>query len=143
MLSSLTNRAIFFLEYFYLMNHRKRKHVPSFSFPRLEGIPSLLFMFSWLRFTMSLFKNFSLKLLISLKRHTFNFKHYVHKTCLHKRFILVQIKITKNKKKYFEKFIKELDFVELSTQIKHLRVCVLHGDWLNDNPRYYCQFLHF
>ena len=38
-------------------------------------------------------------------------------------------------KKYF-KFIEELDFVELSTQVKHLRVCVLHDDWLNDSPRY-------
>ena len=33
-----------------------------------------------------------------------------------------------NKKKYFEKFIEELDFVELSTQVKLLRVCVLHDD---------------
>ena len=57
------------------------------------------------------------KFLISLKRHTFNFKHYVHKTYLRKRFILVYIRITKNKKKYFEKFIEELDFVELSTQV--------------------------
>ena len=76
--------------------------------------------------------------MIYLKWHTFSYKRYVHKTYLHERFILVHIRITKNEKKYFEKFIEELDFVELSTQVKHLRVCVLHDDYLNDNPRYYC-----
>ena len=40
------------------------------------------------------------------------------------------------KKKYFEKFIEELDFVELSTQTKHLRVWILHDDGLNENQRY-------
>ena len=29
---------------------------------------------------------------------------------------------------YFQKFIQELDFIELSTQVKHLRVCILHDD---------------
>ena len=46
----------------------------------------------------------------------------------------------KTKKKYFEKFIEGLEFVELSTQVKHLGVCVLHDDSLNDNPRHYCIF---
>ena len=40
-------------------------------------------------------------------------------------------------KSYFEDFI-ELDFVELSTEAKLLRVWILHEDWLNDNPRYDC-----
>ena len=59
---------------------------------------------------------------IGLKRHTFNIKHYLHKSYLHKRFILAYIRITKLlKKNYCEKFIEELGFVELSTQAKHLR----------------------
>ena len=54
---------------------------------------------------------------IRLKRHTFNIKHYLHKSYLHKRFILAYIQITKLlKKNYLEKFIEELGFVELSTQ---------------------------
>ena len=32
------------------------------------------------------------------------------------------------KKNYFEKFIEELDFVELSTQAKYLRVWILHNN---------------
>ena len=45
----------------------------------------------------------NLKVLIFLKRYTFNIKHYVHKTC--ERFILVYIQITKlqNSKKPFLK----------------------------------------
>ena len=35
------------------------------------------------------------------------------------------------KKNYFEKFIEELDFAELSTQANHLRVWILHGHWVN------------
>ena len=35
---------------------------------------------------------------------------------------------TTQKTNYFEKFIEEFDFVELSTQAKHLRVWILHGD---------------
>ena len=31
-------------------------------------------------------------------------------------------------KNYFEKFVEELDFAELSTQAKHLRVWILHDD---------------
>ena len=67
---------------------------------------------------------------IGLKRHTFNIKHYLHKSYLHKRFILAYIRITKllKKKNYFEKFIEELSFVELSAQAKHLRVRILHDD---------------
>ena len=60
----------------------------------------------------------------------------MHKT-LHKRLILVYIRI-KNKKQYFEEFTEELDFVELSTQVKPLRLYILHDDRLNDNPQYYC-----
>ena len=43
-----------------------------------------------------------------------------------------------NKKNYFKKFIEELGFVELSTLTKHLRVWILHDNWLNDSLRYYC-----
>ena len=58
MLSSLSNRAIFFLEYFILKNHRK-KHVPSFSLSWWEGITSLLsIMFSCLRFRRHTSKTF-------------------------------------------------------------------------------------
>ena len=49
----------FFSKHFYLKNHPK-KHVPSFSLPWWKKIPSLLFMFSWLLFTLTLFKNLSL-----------------------------------------------------------------------------------
>ena len=56
---------------------------------------------------------------------------------VHKKFIFAYIRIMKLlKKKYFEKFIEELDFVELSTQTKHLRVWILHDDGLNENQRY-------
>ena len=72
-LSSLSNRAVFFSEYFNLKNYQKKKHVPSFSFPWWEGIPLLLFiMFSWLRLRRHSPKTFlywrNLKILISLKR---------------------------------------------------------------------------
>ena len=70
MLSSLSNRVIFFLGIFLFKESPKRKHVPSFSLLWWEGIPSLLFiMFSWLHFTLWLFKNFSL--LTKLKRFWF------------------------------------------------------------------------
>ena len=49
-------------------------------------------------------------------------------TYLRKRFILVHIRFRMTKTKKYFKFIEELDFVELSTQVKHLRVCVLHDD---------------
>ena len=63
----------FFLGIF-LFKESPRKHVPSFSLPWVEGIPSFLFiLFSSLLFTPPLFKNFSLlakhKVLISFKRH--------------------------------------------------------------------------
>ena len=55
---------------------------------------------------------------IELKRNTFNIKHYLHKTYLHKKFILAILAyiriMTLLKKNYFEKFIEELSFVELS-----------------------------
>ena len=46
---------------------------------------------------------------------------------------MVYIRITKpqyskKKKNCFEKFIEDLDFVELSTQAKHVRVWILHDD---------------
>ena len=51
MLSSSSNQASFSSKYFYLKNHPE-KHLPSFSPPWGEGIPSLLFiMFSSLLFT--------------------------------------------------------------------------------------------
>ena len=37
------------------------------------------------------------------------------------------------KKNYFEKFIEKLDFVELSTQDKHLKVWILYHQWPNDS----------
>ena len=68
MLSSLSNQANFFSKYFHLKNHPK-KHVPLFSLPWWEGIPSLIsIMFSC---TLPLLKNFSLQ----TKR-----KDYIHKT---------------------------------------------------------------
>ena len=42
--------------------------------------------------------------------------------------------LKKKKKKKIEKFIEEPDFVELSTQAKHLRMRILHGHYLNDSP---------
>ena len=73
--------------------------------------------------------------LISLKPNTFNIKHYIHKSYLHIKvffflgsfeFSYVRIKkLQYLKKNYFEKFIEELDFEKLSTQAKHLRVCIL------------------
>ena len=66
---------------------------------------------------------------IGLKRHAFNIKYYLHESHLHKRSISTYIRITKLlKKNYFEKFIEELGFVELSTQAKHLRASILHDD---------------
>ena len=60
---------------------------------------------------------------IGLKRHTFNIKHYLHKSYLRKRFILAYNRITKLlKKSYFEKFIEELSSGELSAQAKHLNI---------------------
>ena len=44
---------------------------------------------------------------VEIKRHTFNSKHYLLS---------------------FEKFIEQIGFVELSTQAKHLRTCILHDD---------------
>ena len=34
----------------------------------------------------------------------------------------------KKKNKDIEKLIEELDFVEWSTQVKHLRLCIFHDD---------------
>ena len=136
---------IFFLEYFYIKNYRK-KHVPSFPLPWWERIPLLLFIvFSRLYLRPHSLKSFfylrNLKILISLKRRTFSINHDIHKTNLHKKLIYIWItkkKKLKTKKKDFEKLIEELDFVEWSTQVKYLRLCILHDDWLNDSPRYYC-----
>ena len=67
---------------------------------------------------------------IGLKRYTFNSKHYLNESYLHKRFILAYIRITKllKKKNYLEKFIEELGSVELSIQAKHLRTSILHDN---------------
>ena len=72
MLSSSSNQASFSSKYFYLKNHPE-KHLPSFSPPWGEGIPSLLFiMFSSLLFTPHSSKTFlywqNIKILIYLKR---------------------------------------------------------------------------
>ena len=141
MLSSLSNQAIFFLEYFYLKNYQKNTYLHSHFHDEREFhhcFSSSLHDYVLRRHSSKTFLYWR-KILISLKRHTFNFKHYVHKTYLHKRFILFYIQITRNNnKKYFEKFIEELDFVELATQVKHLRLNILHDDRLNDRPQYYC-----
>ena len=48
-----------------------------------------------------------------------------------------QLRIVKLlKKNYFKKFVEEPDFVELSTQAKHLRFWILYDDYLNDSPQY-------
>ena len=67
---------------------------------------------------------------IGLKLHTFNIKHYLNESYLHKRFILAYIRIKKllKKKNYLEKFIEELGSEELSIQAKHLRTLILHDD---------------
>ena len=110
MLSWLSNRAIFYKEYFHLKNHPKNTY---FYFHLHEERELLFIVFSSLLFMPSLFKNFSLlvehKDLIFLKRHL-NDKH-IHKTYLS-----------------LLKFIEELHFEELSTQAKHLRVRILHVD---------------
>ena len=104
----------------------------------LKMAADFLIMFSWLLFTLPLSKNVSL--LMKLK--DFDFFKATHFT--YKRFILAYIWITKLFKKiYFEKFIEEFDSVELSTQAKHLRVWILHGDWLNDSPRNIVSFYIF
>ena len=145
----------FFSEYFQLKNHPKR-HIPSFSLPWWEGIPSLFFIvFPSLLFTLSLFKTFldwknkykensllenylwkiapyinpkpnpysntwgeliggqssgwqlcvgqiythrwNRKVLVFLKRLTFNSKHYLHKCYLHKGFIFLNSKFVSSK----------------------------------------------
>ena len=49
-------------------------------------------------------------------------KHYLRKSYLHKKFILVYSQITELlKKNYFQKFIEEFGFAELSTKAKHLK----------------------
>ena len=143
MLSSLSNRAIFFSGYFDLKNYQKRRvHLFSFSFPWWERIPLLLFvMFSWIRLRRYCPKAFlywwNLKILISLKRLTFSINHNIPKTYLHKKFIYIGITKTKQTK-YCEKFTEEVAFAKLSMRVKHLRVWILHGDSLNDRLRYYC-----
>ena len=99
MLSSLSNRAILFSEHFYLKNCPK-KHVPPFSLPWKEWIPSLHFTcfhdyFLHRHSSKSFLYRRNLKILVSLKQHSFNIKHYMHKTYLHKIFILVYIQIKK------------------------------------------------
>ena len=57
-LSSLSNSAIFYLEYFYLKNHPKKHTLILTSFMRGNSI--IAFMFLSLLFMLPLFKNFSL-----------------------------------------------------------------------------------
>ena len=59
---------------------------------------------------------------IGLKRHSFNIKHYLHKSYLHKTIENVHFSLHSNNETtqkyiyvYFEKFIKEIGFVDLST----------------------------
>ena len=140
MLSSLSNQAIFFLEYFYLKNYQKNTYLHSHFHDEREFhhcFSSSFHDYVLCRHSSKTFLYWR-KILISLKRHTFNFKHYVHKTYLHKRFILVYIQIKKKQKKYFKKFIEELEFVELHIQVKNLRLYILHDERLNDSPQYYC-----
>ena len=54
---------------------------------------------------------------IGLKGHTINKVHFDS-----------HLNNETTKKNYFEKFIEEVAFVELSTQAKHLKVWILHDD---------------
>ena len=141
MLSSLSNCAIIFSEYFYLKNHPK-KYVPSFhshfrdkrEFHHCFSL--CLHHYFFCRDSSKTFlywRNVFQKILISLKWRTFNIKHYLHKNYLHKRFILAYIRIWR-KKTVSRIVLKKLDFVELSIQAKYLRVWILHDDWQHDSP---------
>ena len=95
MLSSISNRAIFFSEYFYLKNHQKKTRTFILtSMMRGNSIIAFHLVFIITFYAVNLQKLFLL-ILISLKRHTFNIKHYTHKIYLHKRFILVYRRKTK------------------------------------------------
>ena len=66
-------------------------------------------------------------------------KIFLRESYLHTSFTLgTNNETTQQKKKKIEKFIEEPDFVELSTQAKHLRMRILHGHYLIDSPLYYC-----
>ena len=113
MLSSLSNRAIFFLEYFILKNHRKKTRTFILtSMMRGNYIIAFHHDFMLTFYDVTLQKLFftdePLKILIFLKQHTFNFKHYLHKTCFHRRFILFYIQITKSKKNISRRLLKNL-----------------------------------
>ena len=41
-------------------------------------------------------------------------------------------------KTIWRSLLNNLDFADLSTQAKHLRVWILHEDWLNNSLRCYC-----
>ena len=137
--------SIFILGIF-LFKESPKKYLTSFSLPWGEETPSLLFIiFSSLLFTPSLFKNFSLL----AKHKDFDFFKATLSTlniiCIKFTYIKAHLGLHSSyettvlkKKNHFEKFIKELDFKELSTQAKHPRVWILNKDWLNDSPRYYC-----
>ena len=65
---------------------------------------------------------------ISRKKQYFQFllyiippPFYLHKSYLHKTTEKVHFSLNYSKENYFERFIEELGFVELSTQAKHLR----------------------
>ena len=102
-LSSLSNRAVFFSEYFNLKNYQKKKTRTFILISMMRGNTIIAFHHVFMiAFTASLSKNFSL--LTKLKdfdffKATFSINHYIHKTYLHKKFIY--IRITKTKKYIF------------------------------------------
>ena len=84
MLSSSSNQAIFFLESFYLKNHPKNTYLHShFCKERILHHCWSSCFHDYVLHSHSL-KAFlywqNLKILISLKRHSFKVKHYIHKT---------------------------------------------------------------
>ena len=102
-LSSFSNRAVFFSEYFNLKNYQKKKTRTFILISMMRGNTIIAFHHVFMiTFTASLSKNFSL--LTKLKdfdffKATFSINHYIHKTYLHKKFIY--IRITKTKKDIF------------------------------------------
>ena len=102
MLSSLSNQAIFSLKYFYLKKHRKTRTFIVTSMMRENSIMAFhhVFLITFYAVTLQ-------ALLKNLKDFDF-FKATLYM--------------------YFENFIEECDFVELSTQVKHLKLYILYDD---------------
>ena len=79
---------------------------------------------------------------IGLKWHTFNIRHYLHRSYLHKKFVFAYIGITKLvKKKLFQEVYWRTWFCRASAKAKNLRAWILHDNWLNDSPRNYCFYI--